>query len=39
MPDYLDSSPPPPNLIDSSNIESSAGSIDSTQRNADFVHF
>jgi hypothetical protein len=37
--DYLDSSPPPPNLIDSSDIESNAGSIDSIQRNADFIPF
>jgi hypothetical protein len=37
--DYLDSSPPPPNLIDSSDIESNARSIDSIQRNADFVPF
>jgi len=39
VPDYLDSSPPPPNLIDSSDVESTAGSIDSIQRNADFIHF
>jgi hypothetical protein len=37
--DYLDSSPPPPNYIDSSDVESYAGSIDSIQRNADFVAF
>jgi hypothetical protein len=37
--DYLDSSPPPPNLVDSSDVESDAGSIDSIQRNADFVAF
>jgi hypothetical protein len=35
--DYIDSSPPLPNYIDSSDIESNAGSIDSIQRNADFV--
>ena len=29
IPDYMDSSPPPPNLIDSSDVESNAGSIDS----------
>jgi hypothetical protein len=29
VPDYLDSSPPPPNLVDSSDVESNAGSIDS----------
>jgi hypothetical protein len=34
-----DSSPPPPNWIDSSNVESDAGSIDSIQRNVDFVGF
>lgn len=39
VPDYLDSSPPPPNLVDSSDVESNAGSIDSIQRNADFVKF
>jgi len=38
MPDYLDSSPPPPNSVDSSDIESNAGLIDSIQRNADFVY-
>jgi hypothetical protein len=37
--DYIDSSLPPPNYIDSSNIESDAGSLDSIQRNADFVQF
>ena len=37
--DYMDSSPPPPNYIDSSDIESDAGSLDSIQRNADFVRF
>jgi hypothetical protein len=37
--DYMDSSPPPPNLVDSSDVESNAGSIDSIQRNADFVSF
>jgi hypothetical protein len=39
VPDYKDSSPPPPVLVDSSDIESDAGSIDSIQRNADFVSF
>lgn len=39
MLDYLDSSPPPPNLVDSSDVESNAGSTDSIQRNADFVSF
>lgn len=37
--DYIDSSPPPPNYIDSSDVESNAGSLDSIQRNADFVQF
>ena len=37
--DYIDSSPPPPNLIDSSNVESNTGSIDSINNNADFVSF
>ena len=27
--DYIDSSPPPPNYIDSSDVESNAGSLDS----------
>ncbi len=35
--DYIDSSPPPPDLIDSSDVESDTGSIDSIQRNANFV--
>jgi len=35
----LDSSPPPLNYVDSSDVESNAGSIDSIQRNADFVQF
>ena len=39
VPEYLDSSPPPRNLVDSSDVESHAGSIDSIQRNADFVAF
>ena len=34
--DYMDSSPPPPALVDFSDVESHAGSIDSIQRNADF---
>jgi hypothetical protein len=29
MLDYLDSSPPPPNLVNSSDVESHVGSIDS----------
>jgi hypothetical protein len=29
IPDYRDSSPPLPNLVDSSDVESNAGSIDS----------
>jgi hypothetical protein len=37
--DYMDSSPPPPNYVDSSDVESNAGSLDSIQRNADFVQF
>jgi hypothetical protein len=37
--DYLDSSPLLPNLVDSSDVESNTGSIDSIQRNADFVQF
>ncbi len=37
--DYIDSSPPPPDFIDSSDIESDAGSLDSIQQNADFVAF
>jgi hypothetical protein len=37
VPDYMDSSPPPRDLADSSDVESHAGSIDSIQRNADFV--
>jgi hypothetical protein len=28
---------PPPNLMDSSHVEPNAGSLDSIQRNADFV--
>jgi ABC-type transporter lipoprotein component MlaA len=36
---YLDSSPPPLNYIDSSDVESNTRSIDSIQRNADFVQF
>ena len=39
VPDYKDSSPPPPVLVDSSDIESDVGSVDSIQRNADFVSF
>jgi hypothetical protein len=39
VPDYMDSSPPPPNLVDSSDVESNAGSIDSVTRNADFIAF
>jgi hypothetical protein len=39
VPDYIDSSPPPPNLVDSSDVESDAGSLDSIARNADFVAF
>jgi hypothetical protein len=39
VPDYLDSSPPPRNLEDSPDVESHAGSIDSVQRNADFIAF
>ena len=39
VPDYRDSSPPLPNYIDSSDVESCAGSIDSIQRNVDFVSF
>jgi hypothetical protein len=35
--DYLDSSPLLPNLVDSSNVKSNTGSIDSIQRNADFI--
>jgi hypothetical protein len=35
--DYLDSSPLPLNLVDSSDVESDAGFIDSIQRNADFI--
>jgi hypothetical protein len=38
IPDYVDSSPPPRNLrslVDTSDVESDAGSIDSIQRNAD----
>jgi hypothetical protein len=34
-----DSSPPPPVYVDSSNVKSDAGLIDSIQRNADFVDF
>jgi hypothetical protein len=37
--DYIDSSPPLPNYVDSSDVESNAGSLDSIQRNADFVQF
>ena len=39
VPDYRDSSPPLPNYVDSSDVESCAGSIDSIQRNADFISF
>jgi hypothetical protein len=42
IPDYVDSSPPPRNLrslVDTSDVESDGGSIDSIQRNADFVAF
>jgi hypothetical protein len=39
IPDYLDSSPHPFNLVDSSDVELHAGSIDSIQRNADFIEF
>jgi hypothetical protein len=38
--DYMESSPPPlPELQDSSDVESHAGSIDSIARNADFISF
>jgi len=37
--DYKDLSPPLPNYINSSNVESYARFIDSIQRNADFVSF
>ena len=37
--EYIDSSPPPLIIPDSSDIESNAGSIDSIQANADFVQF
>ena len=37
IPDYLDSSPPPPVLRDSSDIESIAGSIDSIQGQMEFL--
>ena len=37
--EYIDSSPPPPELIDSSDVESAAGSIDSVRGNADFIEF
>ena len=36
---YIDSSPPPPVLHDSSDVESNAGSIDSITRQADFIAF
>lgn len=39
IPYILDSSPPPPNYVDSPDVESDAGSIDSIRRNADFVKF
>jgi hypothetical protein len=39
VPDYMDSSPPLCNLVESSDVESHASSIDSIQRNADFVAF
>jgi hypothetical protein len=39
VPDYMDSSPPPRDLADSSDVESHAGSIDSILRNADFIAF
>jgi len=39
IPYIPDSSPPPPNYVDSSDVESDAGSIDSICRNADFVKF
>ena len=39
VPNYIDSSPPPLNYINSSDVESNAGSIDSIQRNANFVSF
>jgi hypothetical protein len=39
MLDYKDLSPPLLVLIDSSNVESNIGSIDSIQKNADFVSF
>lgn len=37
--DYPPSSPPQRHLVDSSDIESDAGSLDSIQRNADFIAF
>jgi hypothetical protein len=37
--EYIDSSPPPLIIPDSSDIESNAGSIDSIQANADFIQF
>ena len=37
VPDYMDSSPPLYNLVESSDVESHASSIDSIQKNADFV--
>jgi hypothetical protein len=37
--EYIDSSPPPLIIPDSSDMESNAGSIDSIQANADFIQF
>ena len=39
MLDYIDSSPPLPNYINSSDIESDVGSLDSIQRNAQLYYF
>jgi hypothetical protein len=39
VPFIPDSTPPPPIYVDSSNVESDAGSIDSIQRNTNFVEF
>ncbi|KAH9214721.1 hypothetical protein DL95DRAFT_409096 [Leptodontidium sp. 2 PMI_412] len=36
---YIESSPPPPVYVESSNVDSDEGSIDSITRNADFVAF
>ena len=35
--EYIESSPPPPVLQDSSDVESNAGSLDSIERQADFI--